>query len=198
MASTYTTRIGLEKYGYGDYPGTWQTRLNAASDLIDSLSAVGSLAVRLAEVPSSTLNVSVASGSFRASTGLITNYAGISSFAVAASTTTCLWLTDAGVLASGTAFPADTVIAVRLATIVAGASTVTSITDARVPWQSAGAPLTAGANQAAITDSSGGTPSFTIAAISDAPTANAIASLARQVAAIRTALIATGQIKGSA
>lgn len=152
----------------------------------------------LAEVPSITLNVKVSAGTFRKSDGTRVSYAGNASFAVGAGVTSKLWLTDAGTLTAGGAFPADGVPHVRLASVVAGASTITSITDAREPWASAASPLTSGANQAAITDSSGGTASFTLATIADAPTANAVASLARQLAAVRSALITAGVMKGSA
>jgi hypothetical protein len=61
-----------------------------------------------------------------------------------------------------------------------------------------------GANQAAITDSTGGTASFTLAATTatnssdqSGPINNNFASLARQLAAIRTALVAAGVMKGS-
>lgn len=196
MSSTYTASNKFAKPATNDTG--WGTTLNADLDQFDALTPVGSLAVSLAEVPSASLNVSVSSGRFRASTGLRVAYAGVASFTVTASVTTCLWLTDAGVLASGSAFPADSVPHVRLATIVAGATTITSVADGREPWTSEASPLTSGANQAAIADGSGGTASFAIATIADAPTANAIASLARQVAALRAALIASGAIKGGA
>jgi hypothetical protein len=66
------------------------------------------------------------------------------------------------------------------------------------------APVTqpAGANQGALTDSSGGTASLTIAAIgatySQVEVRNAVASLARSVNQIRADLVALGLIKGSA
>lgn len=66
--------------------------------------------------------------------------------------------------------------------------------------------------QGTLTDSSGGTPSLTLAAISDTPTKNAVASLAARLAEIKTDnlamrallnqiradLVAIGLIKGSA
>ena len=61
----------------------------------------------------------------------------------------------------------------------------------------------AGANQAAITDSTGGSASFTLAATTatnssdqSGPINNNFASINRQLAAIRTALVASGVIKG--
>lgn len=59
-----------------------------------------------------------------------------------------------------------------------------------------------GANQGALTDSSGGTASLTIAAIgaaySQTEVRNAVASLARSINQIRADLVALGLIKGSA
>lgn len=60
----------------------------------------------------------------------------------------------------------------------------------------------AGAHQAAITDSTGGTPSFTLVDVGVVPTQANIndnfASINRQLDAIRTALVASGMIKGAA
>ena len=60
----------------------------------------------------------------------------------------------------------------------------------------------AGANQAAITDSTGGTAGFTLVDVGAVPTQaninNNFASLNRQVDAIRTALVASGVIYGAA
>ncbi len=66
-------------------------------------------------------------------------FAGTSSQAIAANTTTYLWLTEAGVLALGTAFPSATNI-VMLAAVTAGASTITTVSDQRTPWFSFGMP----------------------------------------------------------
>jgi hypothetical protein len=60
------------------------------------------LAVTLHETPSSTLSVAIASGSFARQTGSIFSYAGNASFVLAANTTTWLWLTEPGVLTTGT------------------------------------------------------------------------------------------------
>lgn len=60
----------------------------------------------------------------------------------------------------------------------------------------------AGAAQVALTDSSGGTASDTLAAISasyvQAEVRNSIASLAAKINELRAALVAAGLIKGSA
>ena len=136
MASTYTTRAGLAKPGAGDT--SWNVTLNADLDSLDALAPLGALAVSPAERPSASLNVQVAGGVFVSSAGAYVVYAGTASQAVTASTTTYLWLTDAGVLSSGSAFPTAGTKCVRLAAVVAGTSTITSITDARVTISSAG------------------------------------------------------------
>lgn len=266
MASSYTSKIGLNKPADNDT--AWGTPLRANYDQIDVLGAVGPLAVCQTEFPSTTLNVKVAAGNYRKSDGTIVSYAGTSSQAMTASNTNYVYLTDSGTLTVSTsAFPSATFI-VRLATVVAGGSTITSVTDSRVPWLSFGANnntvylalaggtfadgsgvVTVGtgttngvkigastsdklaffnatpivrpssANEAAVgslatatlTDSTGGTPSTTLASISDTATKNAIASLAAQEAntitdltalktllnQIRTDLVALGLIKGS-
>jgi hypothetical protein len=136
MSSTYTTRAALAMPGAGDT--AWNTTLNADLAQLDAVQAVGALAVAATEQPSASLNVRVAGGTFISSTGGYVSYAGTASQAVTASTTTLLWLTDAGVLTSGTAWPSPGTKHVRLASIVAGATTITSISDARVPFVSAG------------------------------------------------------------
>src|SRR5437868_1602458 len=54
-----------------------------------------------------------------------------------ASATTYLWLTDAGVLTTGAAFPTSP--HVRLARVVAGSATITQVVDQRVQCASRGA-----------------------------------------------------------
>lgn len=69
-------------------------------------------------------------------------------------------------------------------------------------WNATPVIQPAGANQAAITDSTGGTASFTLvdvgAVFSQANINNNFASLSRQVDAFRTALVNAGIIKGAA
>jgi hypothetical protein len=249
MANTYTTRAGLAKPATNDT--SWGTTLNGDFDALDALQPVGALAVSLTEVPSASLNVAVAGGTFMKSDGTTVTYAGTASQAMTASQTNYLYLTDSGTLTvNTTGFPATT-FQVRLATVVAGGTTITSITDARVPFASSGknrntlylalsggtlddsggvisvgtgttngtkigattadklglwgaTPVVqpSGANQAAITDSTGGTAGFTLADVtashSQSILNNNFASIARQQAAFRTALVAAGVIKGSA
>ena len=134
--TTYTTSANLPKPAVADTG--WGTTLNAALDTIDAQSAIGPFAVTLHEIPSTTLNVKVAAGTYIDSTGAYVSYAGSASFAITTASTQNLWLTNAGVLTQGAAWPGAGVKCVRLATIVAGATTITSITDARVFLTSAG------------------------------------------------------------
>jgi hypothetical protein len=130
----YTANLNVPKPDAGNtgYVATW----NANQDLYDGLAALGALAVAAKEVPSSTLNVKVAAGSFRKSDGSIVAYAGTASQACTTATTNYVFLNDAGTLiVNTTGFPAN---CVRLATVIAGATTITSIVDARVPWSLAG------------------------------------------------------------
>lgn len=241
MATTYRANSNLREPAYNDTG--WNTVIDANFDDLDASPLYGGLCCSLKEVPSGSLNVKVSAGRYRKADGTLGTYAGTASQALTPSATNSLYLTDAGALTVSTSgWPAA--FHVPLAVAVCGATTVTTLTDSRVPLGSCGAdmaglylPLAAsdaaatlvvhtgatngvkvggavtdklgfwgavpvvqpsGANQATITDSSGGTASFTIAAIADAPTADAVASLARQVAAIRSALVSAGILKGSA
>jgi hypothetical protein len=143
MASTYTTRAKLAKPGTNDTG--WGTTVNADLDAIDAIEPVGGLMVTPAETPSTTLNVAVAAGDFRKSDGTLVSYAGTASFACTGSATNSIYLSDAGTLTkSTTGYPAATDI-VRLATVVAGTSTLTSVTDDRSPFLSYGSASASGA-----------------------------------------------------
>ena len=82
----------------------------------------------------------VAAGVYRKADGTIVTYAGTASQAITASTTKYLYLTDAGALTVDTAWPTGGTNHVRLAIVVAGTSTITSITDARLCFISANTP----------------------------------------------------------
>jgi len=128
--TTYTTNLQLGQPAAGDR--TWNTPLNANMTVLDGLAPIGGLAVTLTEVPSASLNVAVSAGKYVQQDGTIGTYAGIASQAVTATTTKVLYLdlTASGALTAAAGFPSTA--HVRLATVVAGASTITSITDARV------------------------------------------------------------------
>lgn len=132
MATTYTTYAKLSKPALADR--NWDVPINANATALDAMAAIGALCVTMAEVPSASLNVAVAAGTFVDSTGAFVTYAGTASQAITTGTTKYLYLTDGGTLTVASAWPAATVAQVRLAVVVAGASTITSITDARIPW----------------------------------------------------------------
>lgn len=191
MATSYTSNAGLSKPGTNDTG--WGTTLNTTLDAVDTVPAVGWLAVTTKETPSTTLNVKVAAGTFAASTGAKVVYAGTASQAVTLSTTSYVYLTDAGTLTTNTSgFPAAT-WHVPLAVVVAGASTITSVTDVRVPFAVTGMALPASAAQAAVATTSA-TQSSPWGFSTQAQADGVITLLNR----LRTDLITQGQIKGSA
>jgi hypothetical protein len=133
MPITRTFKAALQKPATTDR--NWDVPLNANADALDGNAPLSALLVTQAEYPSSSLNVKVASGSFINQAGAFIAYAGTASFAVTPSVTTLLRLTDTASLAGGTAWPAGA--HVRLAAIVANASTIISISDTRTPFRSA-------------------------------------------------------------
>lgn len=132
MVTSYTTNAALAKPAIND--GSWGTTLNGDLDALDSLAAVGAGAVRMTEVPSASLNVRVAACSFiKASDGSVVTTTTTASQAMTASATNYVYLTATGTLTvNTTGFPSLGTPHVRLAVVVAGASTISSITDARI------------------------------------------------------------------
>jgi hypothetical protein len=130
MSTTYTSNAKLAKPALGDTG--WSTPLNANADTLDGLAPVGGLCVTLTETPSASLNVKVAAGNYIQQDGTIATYAGTSSQAVTLSSTKVLYLdlTASGALTVGASYPATP--HVRLATVVTGSTTITSITDNRI------------------------------------------------------------------
>jgi hypothetical protein len=139
MANTYTPRVQLAMPAPGDR--TWNAPVNGNAQVLDALSPVGALAVGTAEVPSATLNVRAASGSYVAQDGTIAIYAGLGSMAIPASSTRALYLdlTASGNLVVAAAYP--TTAHVRLATVATTSSVVSSITDNRQAFTVAGSYL---------------------------------------------------------
>lgn len=129
MSNTYTPNTKMAMPAIGDTG--WSVPVNTNTATLDSLAPVGGLAVAPTEIPSATLNVAVAAGSFVTPWGSVVSYAGATSQAVTASTVTCLWLTATGTLTTGSSFPSGTFY-VPLASVVAGSTTITSITDSRI------------------------------------------------------------------
>ena len=138
MANTYTTNVQLAMPAPGDR--TWNVPVNGNAQVLDALAPLGALAVVTTEVPSATLNVHVAAGSYLKQDGTIGMYAGSASQPMTASATNYLYLdlTNSATLTVNTAgFPATA--HVRLAIVAAGGSSITTITDARVAFQVVGA-----------------------------------------------------------
>jgi hypothetical protein len=137
MANTYTPNVQLAMPAPGDR--IWNVPVNGNAQVLDALAPVGALAVVTTEVPSSTLNVHVATGSYLRQDGTIGTYAGSASQTMTASTTNYLYLdlTRSGMCVVNTSsFPATA--HVRIATVVAGPSSITSIADARVAFNVVG------------------------------------------------------------
>jgi hypothetical protein len=123
----------------------WGDVVNATYSTIDGLTPVGSLAVAPADLDpvtgaSTSLRVKVSAGSFRKSDGTSVSFAGSAGTTLPASQVSYLYLDDSGNLqANQTGVPTG-VNVVPLASVVAGASTVTRVTDRRAPFMSFGAP----------------------------------------------------------
>jgi hypothetical protein len=133
MANTYTANVQLAMPAPGDR--TWNVPVNGNAQILDALAPVGALAVVTSEVPSATLNVNVAAGSYLRQDGTIGLHAAATSQPMTASSSNYLYLdlTNSGALTVSTSgFPATA--HVRLAVVVAGSATITSITDARVAF----------------------------------------------------------------
>ena len=90
MSTTYTANIKLGQPALGDTG--WSTPLNNNSTTLDGLAPVGGLCVTLTEIPSASLNVAVAAGSYVQQDGTVGTYAGTASQAITLSTTKVLYL----------------------------------------------------------------------------------------------------------
>jgi hypothetical protein len=140
VANTYTPNAKLAMPAPGDR--IWNVPVNGNAQIVDAANAVGDLAVTTHEQPSASLLVDVAGGLYLNQTNVVSTYAAALSVAVAASSTTSIYLTNAGALTqSVVGFPAAPTVYVPLAVVVSGPSTITSITDARVPFSVAGTAM---------------------------------------------------------
>lgn len=122
-----TANLKLAKPTVGDR--NWHVPILADLDAIDALSPVGGLCVTANEVPSVTLNARVAAGKFQKADGTVGTFAG-GMIAVPSGQTSVLYLDGSGNLTSGTAYP--TTSHIRLGTVVAGSTSITSVSDDRV------------------------------------------------------------------
>jgi hypothetical protein len=128
VSTTFTPNALLQKPATADR--NWDLAINKNTDLLDGTSAIGQLCVTPTEVPSASLNVRVSGGSYHRADGTVGNFAGAGPLSMAASATSCLWLTDSGQVMVTPAFPASAHL--RLAQVVTTSSVVQSVTDERV------------------------------------------------------------------
>ena len=137
MATSYTINAMLQKPATSDR--NWDVPINANADALDAMTAIGSLATTPAEAPSATLNVRITAGAYAKADGTMALFAGAGPVSVPASSTTSLWLTDAGIPTLGASFP--TTAHVRLAQVVSGPSTIAQVIDQRVQCATRGTGL---------------------------------------------------------
>jgi len=131
MATTYEPNTKLGKPAIGDVNWgsiTW----NGNADILEALAPIASLNVSPTEIPSASLNVRIAPGTYLKPDGTLGTYAGATSSVMTASNTNYVYLDNSYALAvSTTSFPAAAFY-VPLATVTAGVSTITGISDGRV------------------------------------------------------------------
>jgi hypothetical protein len=137
MAKTFTPNAFLQKPATADR--NWDVPINANADFLDGVAAIGLLVVTPTEIPSATLNVRVTGGSYVKADGTVGVFPGVASYALPASLTAYLWLTDSGVLSASSAFPATA--HVRLAHVVTGPASVQAVVDERVGSKTCGSGL---------------------------------------------------------
>lgn len=149
--NTYTPNIKLAQPSIGDTG--WSVPVNGNFTSLDALNPLGDLVVTSHEIPSSTLKIDVAPGSYFLGDGQIGTYAGSSgTTTLTASNTNYVFLdlTASGALSfNTTGFPATPHI--RLATVVAGGTTLTSITDARQCFSPCGNPIVTDTDASTVT-----------------------------------------------
>lgn len=136
MADTYTNSVQLAMPAFNQ--SGWNVEVNANCILLDALNPVGDFACTLTEVPSATLNVKVAAGQFVKADGTVVTYAGTTGQAITTATTKVLYLDGTASWALTVAASYPTTAHVRIATVVAGATTITSITDNRQCFEPVG------------------------------------------------------------
>jgi hypothetical protein len=129
MADTYTSNVQLAMPAFNQTG--WNVEVNSNCTLLDALNPVGDFACTTTEVPSATLNVKVAAGQFVKADGTVVTYAGTTSQAITTATTKVLYLDGTASWALTVAASYPTTAHIRIATVVAGATTITSITDNR-------------------------------------------------------------------
>lgn len=135
VATTFSANARLQKPATSDR--NWDVPINANTDALDGMTALGGLALTATETPSTTLQVRVSPGNYIRSDGSVANFPGAPAFDLPASATASLWLTGAGVLTLGSAFPASAHL--RLGHAVTDPTSVVRVVDERVQCSVAGA-----------------------------------------------------------
>lgn len=127
MAITRTTKLKLAKPGAADR--NWGSPLNDNLDAIDAAAPLSALAVTTAETPSTTRGLAIAAGPYQKPDGTTGAYAGGSATAAVSATSNVSLNPATGAISVDADWPTSP--HVRLAVVVADATKVTSITDAR-------------------------------------------------------------------
>jgi hypothetical protein len=141
VTTVYTANLKLPVPQLNDL--NWHLPIQALIAGLDTIASIGPLAVTAtapgltAALPSSSLGVSVAGGTFLNASGNTVNYSGSAGTLMIASSTTKLWLDDTGVLYTGSSYPSGTQF-FPLATVISSTTAITSISDDRVIWRSYG------------------------------------------------------------
>jgi hypothetical protein len=129
VSASYTTNLKLGEPAVSDTG--WGPVITGDFTTLDALAPVGHLAVTTHEVPSASLFVDIAAGFYVKQDGTTAQYAGTTSYPIAGSSTLVLYLDGTASYALIAAASYPTTAHVRLATVVTGSSTITSITDNR-------------------------------------------------------------------
>jgi hypothetical protein len=130
MPTSYTGNAKLGIPAVGDR--TWNLALANDLQALDGFTALGALCCTTHEQPSSSLLFDVAPGTFRIQDGSSIVFGGVVGQALAANSTVVIYLdglTSWFTVYSAASYPTDP--HVKIATVVTGASTITSITDNR-------------------------------------------------------------------
>ena len=127
MAITRTASLKLQKPAVADR--NWGPALNGNADALDGLAPLSALAVTTAESPSATRGLAVAAGPYLKPDGTTGQYAGGATTAAASATSHVSLNPATGAIVVGASWPSTP--HVRLAVVVADATTITSVADAR-------------------------------------------------------------------
>jgi len=137
VATSYTANARFQMPATSDR--NWDLPINANTVALDGMTAIGGLTVTTTETPSATLHVGVSAGNFIKSDGTVVSFPGFPSLVIPPSSSVYLWLSDTGVLSTGSSFPSAAHL--RLALVVSGPTSVLQIFDERIQCAVAGTGL---------------------------------------------------------